>query len=75
MAKRDWLALGDALGPQPAAYHPDRYRFPDPHPPEKPGVIEYSDGSVLRLADIGRVVVCGDPEWRTRRYVTQEVGG
>lgn len=44
---------------------------PNPHPPESLGEIEYSNGSVLRLADIGRVTVCGNPDWRTRRYVTE----
>ena len=67
--RTDWLALGDALGPLPAPYHPRDFRFPRPAPPPCAGEIEYSDGTFRRLADIRNVTICGDPRWRERRYV------
>lgn len=70
-----WMALGDSLGPQPAAYHGARYNFPQPIPPCRwPGAeIEFGDGTVIGVRDwIVDAVICGDPDWRKRRYVGKE---
>ncbi len=67
---KDWTALAEALGPQPAAYHREAYNFPRPLTPEQmprfpDAELELTNGKFVRMYPVNY----GREEFRMRDYV------